>query len=195
MKKILMAVVAAMTVAIAGGDITPVQETVVSTPKAFTGFYVGGGLTLPTTYVDGEKKYFSDDENSEFGEGLGLNAGYVFYNTGAFSVAVEGRAARGIWNETDIDYTYNYGLYVKPEAYLFDKTIGFYGLAGYARAGIETDVDYHKDGFAYGVGGEYFFTDKVSAFVDYTMLPDFKVDVDGESINNDQFMIGVNYRF
>ena len=196
MTKFITAAVAASTIAMAGGDIV-----VESTPVPFTGAYIGGGLTIPQTYVDGEKSFFEDDINNETGVGVGGNLGYVFYNTGDWSVAVEGRAAISVasYDITPFDAdTYNYGVYLKPEVY-FDLSgykFGAYALAGWASVTVEDDFDSEDtDGFAYGLGGEYFATETLSVFVDYTMLPAFDTDVDGINVNNDQFMIGINYRW
>ena len=198
MKKILVAAIAAMTMgasAFAGGDIAPivVQEPV-DTAK---NFYVGVGITGLTTYVDGEKDFTNDTENSEISGGLEVKAGYVFYRTGAVSVAVEAQAGRSVWgfgveDNTDL-YTYDYAAFVKPAYAIGDASI--YALLGYAKSGI-TDGDFtiQENGFAYGLGAEYAFTDTVAVYVDYTMLPAFTED-GSEDINNDKVALGVNYRF
>ncbi len=195
MKKILVAAVAAITMVFGGGDVAPVENV---SEGAFTGgLYIGGGFTAPQTYVDGEKSIFEDDTFNEYGLGLGAQIGYVAYNTGDFSVAVEGRVARSFWEFGD-DYTYNYGVYVKPEVYLVDGTVGIYALAGYANVGIGSDIaiiETNKSGFAYGAGIEYFVTGDISVYGDYVMLPTFDTDLSGVDVNNDQFQIGLNYRF
>ena len=198
MKKLLSIAAVASTLLMAGGDIAPVEPTPV-VPEAFTGFYVNGGFTIPQTYLDGEKNFFADDLYNETGLGLGAGVGYVAYNTGTVSVAAELRGAYSIANYDitpfDAD-TYNYGIYVKPEAYFVDGKLGIYALLGYADVTVEDDFyKESKDGFAYGLGAEYFVTETISVFGDYTMLPDFDVDEAGQQINNDQFYVGVNYRF
>lgn len=198
MKKILMTLVAVATLGFAGGDIAPVQEPVVVAEAPFTGFYVGGAITANETYVNGEKKYFGDDDYTETAYGLGLVGGYVFYNDGRFSVAGELRGARSFWAESEgMDYTYNYGAFIRPEVYVFDNTVGLYGLAGYAKTAFVPTAGETVDesGFAYGVGAEYFVSKELSVFVDYTMLPDFDAGIDERKINNDQVQLGVSYRF
>lgn len=198
MKKITaIAAIAALTTGLmAGGDIAPVEAPCEVQAPAFTGFYVGGSVTAPETYTNGEKKYFGDNDETETSYGLGINAGYTFYNDGRFAISGELRGARSFWGESEgMDYTYNYGAFVKPEVFVLDNKVGLYGTAGYAKtAFVGKDKTVSESGFAYGVGAEYFVTDKISAFVDYTMLPDFDAG-NFVRVNNDQIALGVNYRF
>ena len=193
MKKILMAAVAAMTMAFAGGNITPIEPQVVV--PTTNDFYVGAGISAYTLYVDGEKDFFNDTDESEIAGGLEAKLGYVFYRNGAFSTAIEGQIGRTMWgmDSDDIDYTYNYGVFVKP-TYNFTNDISAYALLGYARVGIEFDDDsYHEDGFSYGIGAEYTLTTEWSVYGEYVMLPEFDADID--DIENDKITIGVNYKF
>jgi hypothetical protein len=193
MKKILVAVIASLTMVFGGGDVAPIETQVEDNGSMLAGFYVGAGLTGPQTYLDGEKDFFEDDADNEFAQGLGLIAGYTFWENADYSAAIEGRAARTFWNYVDIDdaYTYNFGLYVKPEAYFIDRTVGVYALAGYAKVGFDSDLSdgIDENGFSYGIGAEYFINEAVSVFGDYVMLPEI------EDVVSDQFQVGVKYKF
>ena len=201
MKTIISAIAASIlaTASFAGGSVSPIAPIAPKVTPAFTGLYFGGGLTFPQTYLDGEKKFFTDDVYNETGLGIGGTVGYVVYNSGLVSVAVEGRGAISIskYDITEFDSdTYNYGVYVKPEVYVAGGKLGIYALGGYAKVVVEDNFDKEDQlGFAYGAGAEYFITDSISVFGDYTMLPEFDLDEAGQQINNDQFQAGINYRF
>jgi len=196
MKKILglvAALVAMSVVAVAGGDIAPVVKEVKVKPS----FYVGGGVTLDQSYVDGEKAFFDNDEYSSFEQGLAIIGGYRFYNTCDVSVSVEGRAARTFWNDDD-GYIYNYGVYLKPEVF-FKENLGVYALAGYSQVSVHHGAE--ENGFAYGVGAEYALKDfggyfkDVSVFMEYVMQPSFDTALIGQSVNNDTIVFGAVYTF
>ncbi len=203
MKTIISAATAlALTtsIALAGGSIAPVETTVVTTEVApievNKDFYVGIGITAPTTYLDGQKDFFEDRRDSEISGGLEVKAGYVFYRNEDISVAIEGQAGRSYWGfDNDDLYTYDYAAFIKP-MYAFGNT-SVYGLAGFAKSGIadgSSDDSIQENGFAYGIGAEYAVTETVAVYADYTMLPAFTDDV-FEDINNDKVALGINYKF
>ena len=197
MKKIMTLVAACIALTtglMAGGDLTP--AVVEPAPiQAKTGFYVAGAVTGDTLYLDGEKSYFNDSDESDFEVGLEARLGYKFYENGKFSTAVEGETGRSFGAEqAGLDYTYYYGAYLVPE-YKVAKNCSVYGRVGYAYDGVEFDSgkDIDSDGFAYGIGTRYAFNDTLSVFVDYTMLPDYKVF--DQTVNYDKFALGLQYNF
>jgi len=195
MKNIVLSAVAVLAMssfAVAGGDIAPVEEPVVVPEPVVTdsGFYIGaaygyltnkvdykgstlvGGAYLPTTVT------LLDDSHSEFM----IDAGYKFNSY----VAVEGR----YWFGADTTYTVggqsydvgidSWGLYVKP-MYPVTDAFDIYALLGYASTdatvskkfaynGYDNWTTNSLDGFSWGIGAAYSFTDNVSLFIDYTAL-------------------------
>jgi opacity protein-like surface antigen len=162
----LVAVLAMSTFAVAGGDIAPVEPMVEtpmveeSTPGAF---YLGlaygaanGDVSWTDTPLSGEPISGSDDTDYDT---IMLQAGYKFNPY----IAVEGR----YWFDLDEDVD-TWGIYAKP-MYPVTDAIDIYALLGYA----SSDVDYiDADGFSWGLGGAYAFTDNVAVFVDYTSMYD-----------------------
>jgi len=195
MKKILGAALAVLTMTFAGGDIAPVAD--ISTADTSKDFYVGGGITAYTHYLDGEKDFFDDAEFSEISGGLEGKAGYTFYRDGAFGAAIEGQIGRSFWGMDldSVDYVYNYGAYVKP-SWDFTQTINGYALLGYARTGIEYDgdLDMTEDGFSYGIGANYKLDNTWSIYGEYVMLPSFKIE-GIDDIDNDKITFGATYAF
>jgi len=210
----LVAVLAMSTFAIAGGDIAPVEEPVVVVPEVIEsistgGFYLGAaygllGADYTETYPGGiQNNIESDDDFSQFM----LQAGYKFNDY----VAVEGRywigmddntwsgLAHGYTADSEID---TWGIYVKP-MYPVTESFDVYALLGYA------DSDFTVgnwsmpafDGFSWGVGADYSFTESLSVFVDYVSLydDDFTSTHDGYANNAnvviDSWNFGVTYQF
>ena len=190
MKKLLMALIATVSIVFAGGGIAPVEPSVpVQVVKDKTGFYVGVGLTANQEYVRGESNWFNDDAKAETGYGYNLIAGYKFVQMGDFGASVEARYGQGVWDDNGLD-TAQYFVAVKPDYALAD-TFTIYALAGYGRSdfkGLST-----RDGFVYGGGVEYALTDSFGVFGDYVVNPYVKIA--DEKIENDVITIGVNYKF
>lgn len=83
-------------------------------------------------------------------------------------VGVEGEVAFGIKDDSDIELKHEVGAFavgylpVTPQADLFARV-------GYTGTTIDTPLgEADADGWAYGVGGQYFFTDKDGVRVDWT---------------------------
>ncbi|RLA70300.1 MAG: porin family protein [Epsilonproteobacteria bacterium] len=177
----LVAVLAMSTFAIAGGDIAPV-EPVVETPyveESTGGLYLGAAYSI-----------FNSDANFIHNSGLNFNvdaddysammlqAGYKFNDY----VAVEGRywigLTEGNWdafgNTFDSDVN-AWGIYVKP-MYPVTDSFDIYGLLGYASVDADhagtTLPDANFDGFSWGIGAAYSFTENFAVFVDYTDFQD-----------------------
>jgi opacity protein-like surface antigen len=220
----LAAMFAMGTFAVAGGDIAPV-EPVVEEPvvvESTGNFYVGLAYGFLSTEVSNSYTYndgttltppsLIDDDFSE----IMIQAGYNFNEY----VAIEGRYWFGLsetldfhdWDAhlADHDTTIDaWGIYVKPQ-YSFDA-FKIYALLGYAGADMTVDNvgSYHGleyttddvDGFSWGLGAAYAFTDNVEVFVDYVSIYDddesyvalnYTEDVD-RSINTWNF--GITYNF
>ena len=188
----LVAILAMSTFAVAGGDIAPVEEPVVVVPEVVeelsTGaFYLGaayGLLKSDSNFFDTSVANQTFDMNSDY-SALMLQAGYKFNDY----VAVEGRYWIGLSDEAftnplnhnvldDFDHNAEaWGVYVKP-MYPVTDALDIYALLGYAQAtatGItlgNTNHDFDIDGFSWGVGVAYSFTDSLAVFVDYVDFQD-----------------------
>ncbi len=213
----LVAVLAMSTFAVAGGDIAPVEEPVVVVPEVVeelsTGaFYLGAAYGLlnadfSETYPGGGEYDKSSDDFSQFM----LQAGYKFNDY----IALEGRYWIGMddasWDNlvhggatAEID---TWGIYVKP-MYPVTDAFDIYALLGYGNAdyavaydnGASWEADVF-DGFSWGLGAAYSFTDNVAVFVDYVSFYDdnFTHTHDGyannANITIDTWNFGVTYTF
>ncbi|HEY9189361.1 MAG TPA: porin family protein [Sulfurovum sp.] len=214
----LAAFLAMGTFAMAGGDIAPVEPVVeapVVVEEPSTGaFYVGiaysaanydetmsytltGVTDLPQTgSVSGDEDYSA----------VMLQAGYKFNPY----IAVEGRYWFGLEEDVgdNTDLTVDtWGIYVKP-MYPVTEAFDIYALLGYADSDVElsgggTTVSppYDMDGFSWGIGGAYSFTENLAVFVDYTSLydDDNTVTYDVGTANFDEeitsWNFGVTYTF
>lgn len=201
MKKFLAISAIASTILMAGGDIAPVavEEPMVVAPVVTdAGFYLGlayGFLGEDYTRTNPNPTALSFSENFST---IMLQAGYKFNSY----VAVEGRYWAGIDDVTLAAYTNAidapdaFGIYVKP-MYPVTNAFDVYALLGYAA----TDTNINKvDGFSWGLGASYAFTDSVSAFVDYVSLYDDNRNLPAPSTINkaydiDTVNVGVTYNF
>jgi opacity protein-like surface antigen len=198
MKKIQISTITlllASTLAMAGGDITPVEPEitapeVIDIKPELTGFYVGGGYT----YMQMDNAGISGDVT---GNGITVLAGYNLHKY----LAVEGRYSAtlddlSVDNGPDGGDLSNIGLYFKPQ-YTIDR-FKLYGLLGYGQVTLDNgSTDYSEDGFQYGAGLSVMATDNISVYVDYTRLYDDD-DFDGmmsQDITVDAVNVGVNYNF
>ena len=184
----LVAVLAMSTFAVAGGDIAPV-EPVVETPiieeVSVGGLYLGLGYSFmmgDITEIDNSHDLGADHS------ALMLQAGYKFNDY----VAVEGRYWFGLSDEafafdndfygrfdTEVDA---WGIYVKP-MYPVTDAFDIYALLGYGETSVEgiTTNDGHahdieSDGFSWGVGAAYAFSENVSIFLDYVAFDDTSIN-------------------
>ena len=189
----LISIFAMSSLALAGGDIAPV-EPVVETPVVIesTGnFYLGlaygylndqTDVTATAPSRKTSKKTVIDDNFNE----VILQAGYNFNPY----IAVEGRYWFGMSStinysninpavknsDTTIDA---WGIYVKPQ-YPVTEEFNVYALLGYGSADITIDdvptngglqyVSDSVDGFSWGVGASYAITESVSLFIDYVSI-------------------------
>jgi opacity protein-like surface antigen len=211
----LVAVLAMSTFAIAGGDIAPV-EPVIETPMVEEStpgnFYLG--LAYGMANIDGTDTWtpagstvsqvFSDDTDYST---VMLQAGYKFNPY----IALEGRYWVGMDEDLAGGDTLNidtWGIYAKP-MYPVTDAFDIYALLGYASSDAEvTDTlgntftpSYDIDGFSWGIGAGYAFTENVSVFIDYTSMYDDEntvTDAFGKDVYEDTITavnFGVTYTF
>ena len=203
----LVAVLAMSTFAIAGGDIAPVEpmvETPMVVEESTGAFYIGGAYgygtmdsSSPVSPVPGVG--YSHDENFD---SFMLQAGYKFNPY----VAVEGRywfTSEDSWDNWGVDFsTDSWGIYVKP-MYPVTNELDIYALLGYGDTDPKIGGEgpgYDTDGFQWGLGASYDFTDNVAVFVDYVNLYD-DTDYRGAPTNADvdltidTWNFGVTYTF
>jgi opacity protein-like surface antigen len=200
-KKFTYSVVAAMamsTFAIAGGDITPVEEVVVA-PMAeeLSGIYAGIAYSYVAldTVLDG----------TEDGSAISFLIGYNYNEYLAF----EGRYLTTVGDDMDVEDSIfvpngsyerelsNIAIYIKPQ-YPVTEDFNVYALLGYGQTTARlTDFD----GFQWGLGAEYMFTQNIGAFVDYTRLYDGDVENTGTTnytaidASADSINFGFVYKF
>ena len=202
MKTIKLSAVALLltsTLAMAGGDIAPV-EPVIETPEVaaapvLSGFYAGLGYSCLQLTLD------TPDLDIRSMSAISATAGY---NINPF-LAVEARYTASLgdlsvetWN-TDVDESWdmsNIGLYLKPQ-YSIDR-FTVYGLLGYGQTTFDNGTSYSEAGIQYGAGISAMATDNIDVFVDYRRLYD-DTDFDGFAPARDaaanSFTLGANYRF
>ncbi len=174
----LVAVLAMSTFAIAGGDIAPVEPVVMVEEPVVQdrGFYLGLGYGLLNadreTNIAGTIVTQGSDDFSQ----IMIQAGYKFNSY----VALEGRywgaiddntfldRYDGIEKTADVD---SWGIYVKP-IYPVSDAFDIYALLGYATSDFSGTTVGDLDGFSWGLGAGYSFSEKWSVFIDYTELYD-----------------------
>jgi hypothetical protein len=184
LKTILVALMATMTMAMAGGNLTPVEEvTTVEVQPALSGFYVGAGYSYLANDLDLYGVNLSE----------GQNAGTILagYNINEY-VAVEGRytfTASTDFADTVMVDGDTWGLFVKPQ-YNVSNDVKVYALLGYGD--VKTVDD--GEGFQYGLGGAFSVTRNVEVFGDWVRAYDDDI-TDFADATVDQFTVGVNYKF
>ncbi|MGB5505465.1 MAG: porin family protein [Sulfurovum sp.] len=209
----LVAILAMSTFAIAGGDIAPVEpvvETPYMEPAKVGGFYIGAayGWNNLSMDHDADTALTTTSVDADFGAFM-IDAGYKFNPY----IAVEGRYSFGISSSNDLGWTNglssdvtvdSWGLYVKP-MYPVTDAINIYALLGYG----STSADYDNpaggtftsddiDGFSWGIGADYAFTDNWAVFIDYSSIvddEDTRVNLYGTNVSVDNINFGVNYTF
>ena len=203
MKKSLLSLVSILTLsglAHAGGDMTTVMEPAIEIPEVKVNpFYVGVGM--------GEA-YVNDDVTNEeiTATTLMLQAGYKYNDYLAF----EGRYTFGLGgsdydagNLTGITNGYDgdlstWGVYVKPMYPIGDFSL--YALLGYGEIMLDdlAGGDAVEDGFQWGLGASYAFTEKISLFADYVSLYDdtgFDYRATLDDVDADTWTVGFSYNF
>ncbi len=218
MKKIVLSTVAVFAMssfAVAGGDIAPV-EPVVEAPIVIddAGFYLGlayTSLNMSSSSDNSLDPYWEQGYDKTWSDVM-VQAGYKFNSY----IAVEGRYWFGISETTQVPHVYQYagdvdssvdswGIYVKP-MYPVTDDFDVYALLGYASSDYSADdvVIDTLDGFSWGLGAAYSFTENISLFVDYTRLYDTSTTYDSAFVPGqtydvdttiDTWNFGVTYKF
>lgn len=171
---------------------------------ASEGFYVGAQYSNNTL----KEKEDGITESIDLGV-LGVLAGYQFHQ----NIALEGRLSKGVkdkkWHEGSFTEKFsagnNYALYAKGIVPLSNE-FSLYGLAGYASTKYKwRDIgddwiavgSFSSNGFSYGVGGEFAFTERLSVTLEYLELPTKTFRDDGwvYKLRASSVALGVNYRF
>lgn len=207
MRKITLSIVSVLALsglAMAGGDIMPVEEPVVVEPVVdSSAFYVGIGYGYFDQTVE-NIAVVPSVLNKEFeADSILLQAGYQYNEYLAF----EGRYWIGVsgvdstpeaLGDGDFDA---WGLYVKP-MYPVTEAFDIYALLGYADSSVSLDngQDWDIDGFSWGLGAQYAVTDNILIFADYVSIAaddtldyygaDVDADIDLYTVN-----VGVSYKF
>jgi opacity protein-like surface antigen len=197
MKNIVLSAVAVFAMssfAIAGGDIAPVEEPIVEVPEVVevntdAGIYLGlgyGALNIERTTTVAHTLTYTPDLDMDY-DTLMFQAGYKFNSY----VAVEYRYWKSLGDEDilglDVQLGGNgtadisaYGIFVKP-MYPVSPEFNVYALLGYGVATYEVNYgdltgETDKDGFSWGLGASYAFTNNVSVSLDYTVIADAEYD-------------------
>jgi len=221
MKKLtlsLVTVLAMSTLAMAGGDIIPVEpiidipapifveEAIIEPIDDGTGFYLGLGYS----FLNVERSIDEYGTDNTYYEGTGeyesvmLQAGYKINKY----IAVEGRYWAGLdqqdWptiSDNRVQSTGGidaYGLFVKP-MYPMTEALDVYALIGYGSVDYDISYDYDGtfDGVAWGFGAAYEFDSKVSVFADYTSIYNDTTDTPMSYLDDsmDFVNVGLGYRF
>ena len=196
----LVSIIALSRLANAGGDMTTVMEPAVDIPEVKVNpFYVGVGM--------GEA-YVNDDVTNEeiSATTLMLQAGYRYNNY----LALEGRYTFGLGgsdydagNATGITDAYDgdlstWGVYLKPSYPIAD--ISLYALLGYGGIMLNDLMggDAVENGFHWGLGATYSFTEEISVFADYVSLYDdtgFDYRAKLDDVDADTWTVGFSYNF
>lgn len=205
MKKVVLLSIVASTMIMAGGDFETVEEPIVDVPEVMTesGPYIGIAFgfmndAYTRTPTQADPRNFDKSQSS-----IMLQGGYKFNEY----VAVEGRYWFGIddlslVNENGVPYELSgpdaWGLYVKP-MYPVTEEFDIYALLGYAQVDHNTIKINNLDGFSWGIGASYEFTENIAAFIDYTSLYDDDRDLPNSGVNKaytiDSVNFGLTYNF
>ena len=198
------------SLAIAGGDILPVENKIipiyVEDTTQNSGIYIGLGISDMGLDNDLSGETFN-------ATGAMIQAGYQFNNY----IAIEGRYTKNIgdleyahghtnnpdYNDYPGDFS-NLAIYLKP-MYSFNN-LSLYALLGYGEVTLTSlpyptstgSVDRAEDGFQWGLGMSYNFTDTLSLFVDYVNVYDdkgFDYRAQNADIVSELWTLGVTYRF
>ncbi len=204
MRKTVLSCVSIMALsglAYAGGDMTKVVEPVVEIPAVVEVSPLYVGLGIGEAYVNDD---VTDEEISA--TTLMLQVGYQYNEY----LAVEGRytfglgdsdydsgSLTGIGNGYDGDLS-TWGVYIKPMYPIGEFSL--YALLGYGEIMLDdlAGGDAVEDGFQWGLGASYAFTEHVSVFADYVSLYDdtgFDYRAKLDDVTADTWTVGFSYNF
>jgi opacity protein-like surface antigen len=222
MKKITLSIVSILTLsglALAGGNIAPVEEPIAEAPvpESNSAFYAGLGYSYLTSNRTARLNLTGSVLNGTVVKDTDSNANNMLFQAGyQFNqyIAVEGRYTfsvgdfslthnhlGGVEEDADIDLS-NIAIYLKPMYPIGNLSI--YGLLGYGKIEREFNREPHHSwdgsGFQWGAGLQYTFMDNFMIFADYTLWYDEEnepherlprlLDTDFSAMS-----VGVSYRF
>jgi opacity protein-like surface antigen len=136
-----------------------------------SGLYVGIGYG----YLDQSSKMVNVNADTTVNSAV-LQGGYtinkyiglevrLWEDVGGSETVQTGENNPGTYNAKD---SYAWGAYIKP-AYPLFKNLKAYGLLGYGITSIKyNNNNISTDGFSWGLGTEYAFSEHFSCFIDYT---------------------------
>lgn len=209
----LATVMAMSTLAIAGGDIAPVEPMVeapmVEEVKSATGLYAGiayGMVNTDASITDGVDTATLELDHKT----VMLQAGYEFNPY----IAIEGRywtavgdadaklTFDGQSDSADLDDDSNaWGIYLKP-MYPVTPEFTAYGLVGYGNVELDLEgVSGDESQFQWGLGASYAVNDNFAVFIDYVAMydDDQRIQFEGETLDGDievdSWNFGVTYKF
>ncbi len=186
MIKMLTSLAVASVMVMAGGDIAPKMAEVEVAPVS-KDFYVGlNGQAILDNRVD----FLGLDAFDDAAYGVGVQAGWVFFRSGAFSTAVEGRYTYS-WADRTLGDTGVLSAFLKP-TYDFG-TVAVYGLVGYSSVDIQ-ELGETND-YAYGGGLAVDINEDFEVFADYTINADFESGKIVNDFDNEVVTVGINYKF
>lgn len=182
----------------AGGDIAPVAVLPIEEIVDPNPFYVGVGLLWAGTSRDCFAEGCDDIvrlKDSTWG-GI-IRAGYEYNQY----IGVEVRALTSSLDSDWAELTH-YGIFLKPTMPV-DEQINIYGLLGYGHTEIDTDCtqltdNYTYNGFSYGIGLEYDFSDKDDDYeahkTEDNSSPVFDRDFDGHADQETGWGLWIDYQ-
>ena len=204
MKKTTLSIVSILALSglsYAGGNVAPIEEPVavaVAPVIDHSAFYIGVGIGESTVNDDWSSEEFSATT-------IMLQAGYQYNEylsiEGRYTFGFDTDYDPGITNSLSSDYDgdiSNWGIYLKPMYPVGNFTL--YALLGYGGVMLDdlAGGDAYEDGFQWGLGAGYSFTEEVSVFVDYVSLYDdtgFDYRAQLDNIDSNAWTLGVSYKF
>jgi predicted porin len=185
MKKILMSTIVAGTLAIAGGDISPVVQVAPDDSGFYAGMAAGAGQTFKTS----DWNYFDEGNGNDVYAMLGIFAGYRYsinpewFVDGQLGVYTTAGSV-DIVDRTDVDISIRPGYRITPE---WDV----YGILAETYTRIEGYGSDWTTGVGIGVG--YDINKDVKATVEYQyQIQDWNGYAE---VKNDKIMVGLRYTF
>ncbi len=209
MKKVIFSVIAATALSsslFAGKNVAPAPVPPLPVPEAPApekptvlpplGLYVGGGLTYAKTSCKcaplNTTSGIQRGQSSGKSYGVNLRGGYEYNEY----VGIEARYLYTPWGDKDKTMKH-YGIYLKPMAPVTDN-FDVYALLGYGK----TKCEYHnldEKGFAWGLGGEYMFSEKKEGAKDgFGIYAEYSRPIKksgAKTIKTDVLSTGVSYHF
>lgn len=157
-----------------------------------SGFYIGGAYSYANADIDGDANdpqyttagsgYKKIGSGDLYQSGYMLLAGYQYNEYIAFEGRYWGSNSEmtahieggGTYNFYDTNIT-AWGIFLKP-MYPLSESLNVYGLLGYGNTEIDVEIEgdninlLDENGFQWGIGAAYVYSEDISFFVDYVQL-------------------------